>query len=347
MGLGNQLFCYVTARCIAADRNAEFGVVGMEILNRCLTGNNPEPFLDLGEVREAKISDFERIYEEKEERIYTGVCIHDLEHGCYVAGTDSAVLNASDGTLLSGNLQAESYLEAHWKDIKKWLKVKPDYDDYEYTRDNLCILNIRGGEYTAEPELFLRRKYWLDAMAHMKKIRPDMEFMIVTEDVEAAGKLLPEIEAHHFGIDRDYVTVKNARYLILSNSSFACFPAFTSETAKKIIAPKYWARHNVSDGYWASEQNIYSCFTYLDRDGKLFSAEECRMELERYKSENAAYAKRHQKPAGQKRKFMMQQAAFIRKKYYAGRAVRSMKRRLKRFWKKKAAGMSNRHEWKE
>lgn len=329
MGLGNQLFCYVTARCIAADRKAEFGVAGMEILNRYLTGSNPEPFMELWTGKEAQVSDFERIYEEKEERIYTGTCLHDLEHGCYVAGADPGVLQAADGTLLSGNLQAESYLEGHRDEIKEWLKVKPAYENYEYTRDNLCILNMRGGEYTAEPELFLRRKYWMDAMAHMKKIRPDMEFMIVTEDVEAARKLLPEIEAHHFSIDRDYVTVKNARYLILSNSSFACFPAFTSETARKIIAPKYWARHNVSDGYWASEQNIYSDFVYLDKKGKLFTAQECRMELERYKKENASYAGRHQKPAGQKKKAMRLQASLFRTMYYTGRAVRSMKRRLK------------------
>lgn len=82
---------------------------------------------------------------------------------------------------------------------------------------------------------------------------------------------------------KDYVTIKNAKYLILSNSSFAFFPAFTSETVEKVIAPKYWARHNVSDGYWASEQNIYEGFTYQDRKGRLFSAKECREELEEYK----------------------------------------------------------------
>ena len=40
---------------------------------------------------------------------------------------------------------------------------------YEYTRDNLCVLNLRGGEYASEPALFLRKKYWTDAMAQMEK----------------------------------------------------------------------------------------------------------------------------------------------------------------------------------
>lgn len=123
-------------------------------------------------------------------------------------------------------------------------------------------------------------------MAQMKKIRSDMEFMIVTDDVTMAHKLLPGIPAYHFPVPGDYVTVKNARYLIISNSSFACFPAFTSETVQKVIAPKYWARHNVSNGYWASEQNIYTGFEYLGRDGKLYDAQACREELETYRRQS-------------------------------------------------------------
>ena len=117
---------------------------------------------------------------------------------------------------------------------------------------------MRGGEYTGSPELLIDKRYWIQGIREMKKIRPDMEFMIITDDVETAGKMLPGIEAHHFDIGKDYVTLKNAYYLLLSNSSFACLPAHTSDTLKYAIAPKYWARHNVSDGYWASEQNIYS-----------------------------------------------------------------------------------------
>lgn len=54
-----------------------------------------------------------------------------------------------------------------------------------------------------------------------------------------------------------------------------------------MIAPKYWARHNVSDGFWASEQNIYSGWQYMDRKGYLFSSDECRRELEIYKKKKS------------------------------------------------------------
>ncbi|MBQ9613740.1 MAG: glycosyl transferase [Lachnospiraceae bacterium] len=274
-GLGNRLFCYITARCVAADRNAVFGTAGQQYLKLDYMD------LDLG----ARIDDpslFAR-YDEKEQRLYLKTSPHDMVHGCYVAGPDEGVKKIPDGTLLYGNLQAEEYFAGHRDEIRQWLKVKEEYDSYEYTADDLCILNMRGGEYADDPALFLRKRYWTDAMQLMRKEHPGMRFMIVTDDTAAAGKMFPDLPAHHFTPEKDYVTVKNARYLIMSNSSFAFFPAYTSNTLKRIIAPKYWARHNVSDGYWASAQNIYNDFLYLGRDGKLYTPEECRKELEDYR----------------------------------------------------------------
>jgi hypothetical protein len=282
-GLGNQLFCYISARCLAKDLCCEFGTAGQEQLAVNIHSKKGMYFMEmeLGSPI-TDVSSF-NVYREAEVRLYLKNCVHDMVYGCYVAGADEKLYEIKDNTLIYGNLQAQRYFLRHKEEIKKWLQVKEEYDSHEFTKDNLCIINVRGGEYADNRALFLRRSYWLYAMKHMKSIRSDMEFMIVTDDLEAARRLLPRVPAYHFDLAGDYVTIKNARYLILSNSTFAFFPAFTSETAMKIIAPKYWARHNVSDGYWAGEQNIYEDFVYLDRRGKLFTAEECRKELEEYK----------------------------------------------------------------
>lgn len=279
-GLGNQLFCYVSARCIAKDLGYEFGTAGQEQLGVNIHSKKGLYFMepDLG----AEIRDPEQygVYQEKDRRFYQKTCVHDMMHGCYVAGADEGVYQIPDHMLLYGNLQAERYFRHHKEEICKWLKVRPEYDSMEFHKENLCVINIRGGEYRDSRVLFLRRKYWLDAMAEMRKIREDMEFMTVTDDPAAARWILPEVKAFHFDLAGDYTAIKNASYLILSNSSFAFFPAFTSTTVKKIIAPKYWARHNCSHGYWASEQNIYEDFCYLDRQGKLWDAASCRREWE-------------------------------------------------------------------
>ncbi|MBR3807489.1 MAG: glycosyl transferase [Lachnospiraceae bacterium] len=296
-GLGNAIFCYVATRCVAKKQNAEFAVFGKERLSGIAGKGNGLYFMDLDfGIEGVSEEDFERVYYEKEDRIFLGNSKHDCKHGCYITGVDEHFMEVEDGTLLHGNMQAEEYLLPYKEEIKEWLKVKPEYDTYEFCKDNLCVINIRGGEYRGSPELYVDKKYWKHGMEYMKSIRPDMEFVIVTDDVEGANKILPGIPAYHGTLDQDYVRVKNAKYLLLSNSSFAFFPAFTSETVKEIVAPKYWARHNVSDGYWASEQNIYTGWKYLDRKGKVFSAEECRKELEAYKKRNSKYKRINKKP---------------------------------------------------
>lgn len=120
-------------------------------------------------------------------------------------------------------------------------------------------------------------------MVYMKKINSNMQFLIITEDVEAANIMFPKIPAYHLGMGEDYAAIHAAKYLIVSNSSFAFFPIFTSDNVETVIAPKFWAGYNYSDGYWASEQNIYTGWKYLGRDGNLYTADECRDELKRYK----------------------------------------------------------------
>ncbi len=330
-GLGNQLFCYVTARAVALERGCEFGTAGQERFAVNIHSDRGMYFMDmdLGHAITKEEKKNFRIYHDVEERLYIGNSAHDLTHGCYVAGADPGIHQVEDNTLIYGNMQDESYFIKYLPQVREWLKVKPAYDSYEYSRENLCIINMRGGEYTGSPELLIGRRYWINGMKEMKRIRPDMEFLIVTDDVKTANKILPGIEAHHFDIAKDYVTIKNAHYLLLSNSSFACLPAHTSETLQFAIAPKYWARHNVSDGYWASEQNIYSLFHYMDRKGRLFTAKECREELARYKETCAKYKRLNVRPTGARLLSGKLHAQYIYKKAYLCKIGRGVLRRLK------------------
>ena len=328
-GLGNQLFCYVVARCIAKEKKCEFGTANQQQMGNVFHSQRGMYFMDIdmgGEITPEMKESYSR-FDDADDRLYMGNSKHDMANGCYISGADECIHDVSDNTLIYGNMQAESYFEKYLEDIKSWLHVKEEADSHEYTRDNLCVINMRGGEYTNHPELYLDRRYWLGAIANMKKLRSDMEFMVVTEDVESAAKVLPEYEIHHFDMGKDYVTIKNARYLILSNSSFAVLPAMTSDTVQYIIAPKYWARHNVSDGFWSSEQNIYSFMHYQDKKGKLFTADECRQELEEYKKTSKLYARRNIRP-GKARYFCQ----IIRRKclygvFYLKKIWRSLERR--------------------
>ena len=332
-GLGNQLFCYVTTRCIAMKNGYDFSILGSETLANNIHSNCGLYFMDLDFGVPSKKEDYKREYWEREDRMFLPNSRHDLLHGAYVTGTDQELLNIEDNVLVGGNMQAEDYYIEYKDQIKQWLKVKPEYDCYDYSADDICVLHLRCTDYMDSPELFLHKKYWMDGMKRMREINPNMKFMIITNDVKEAEKLIPGVKAYCNDLAKDYSIIKNAKYLLLANSSFTYFPAFTSDVEQYIIAPKYWARHNVSDGYWASEQNIYEGFHYMDRHGKIFTAEECRQELESYKKNSKNYQRLNTKPTGITLKLYQCKSKWIYEKYYLDRVVRGVMRRGKKVLK--------------
>ena len=282
-GLGNQLWSYVVTRTIAIDKGYDFGIMspekfkGAEFLNLdfgkpVIGGSGPEggPPINLPD-------GIEFYYKEKD--------IYYEKYKVDVSDFDFELLRIQDKTKIDGIFQSEKYILHRKSEIREWLQVTQEFDLQEFSNDNVCILNVRGGEYKGNKELILTKKYWMDAINNMLLINNQMKFYIITDDVKYTRKLLPEYESFHFSIGKDYAIINNAHYLILSNSSFAFFPAWTNEKVKYIIAPKYWARHNISDGFWALSFNLYQGWLWQDRSGKLFSYSECENEYAIYRRE--------------------------------------------------------------
>ena len=242
--------------------------------------------LDMGQ--NVDVNRIETFYIEQEQRYFVNTCYHDMHIGCDVSLTDNKLKNISDNTHILGIMQSPDYFYHRIENVKKWLKVRPEYDNYDFCSDDICILNVRA---RFDSEIYLTRNYWINAINHMLDINPNMSFLVITEDPASTKKLLPELahNVYDFGIGEDYAIIKNAKYLIVSNSSFSIFPSLTSDTLKKVIAPKYMLRHNVSDGYWCQGCNIYPGYTYMDRNGLLFTYEECIEEYKEYDLKNNFY----------------------------------------------------------
>jgi hypothetical protein len=291
-GLGNQLACYVSTRAIAADRGVDFGIHDP---HGCWGDKRYNDkglyFMDLNLGNPVDESKIELFYNEKEYRYYNNTNYHDANFGCWVNITDTTLKNIPDNSHILGIMQGPDYFYHRIEEVKQWIKVKPEYDNYDYSSDDICILNVRAN---MDPWIYLPRPYWINAINHMLGINPNMQFLVITEDVESTKQLLPELadNIYDFGIGEDYSIIKNAKYLIASNSSFSIFPSLVSETLKYIIAPKYMLRHNVSDGFWCQGYNIYPTYTYMDRDGKLFTAEECINEFNDYNIKHKFYSEK-------------------------------------------------------
>lgn len=284
-GLGNQLWCYVVTRTIALDKGYDFGIMnGFKF--KCLNFMDLNLGLDVigGEGPEGG----------PPSKLPNGIINYYYEKfidkfSCLINIDDKKLFEISDNTKIDGIMQSENYILHRKSEIKNWLKVNENNDCYDFSDDNICIINLRGGEYVGLNSLFLTKKYWNDAINNMLNINKNLNFIVITDDVRIGELMFPNYPVYHFSIGKDYSIIKNAKYAIISNSSFAWFPLWTSDTIKYVIAPKYWARHNVSDGYWSCGYNITRNWLWMDREGKLFSYDECVLEFEEYKKRTKIY----------------------------------------------------------
>ncbi len=160
-----------------------------------------------------------------------------------------------DNTIIDGEFQDERYFEHRLPEIREWLKVEP-----LGLPDDLCIINFRGGEFALYPDLFLPREYWYDAIHLMQSKYPNIRFEVHTDDRVTARKFFPKFAIMQ-DMEWNWRSIRYAKHLILSNSSFAILPALLNENVKEVIAPKYWARRNTK--VWALPQNYYKKFQYI------------------------------------------------------------------------------------
>lgn len=263
-GLGNQLHCYITTRAMATSLGYEFGI------------HHPERFkghkflnLDFGCNVEGGHTYIEgqppSILPQGIENYYREHSVRTAD-GDDITPYDNNIFKLKDSTKVDGLLQGEDYFK-DFRDIirENWLKT-----ELLELPDNLCVVNFRGGEYAGVHRFFLRQKYWEDALMNMLVVKNDMKFVVVTDDVPLASSFFNRygIPVTH-NMENDYKMIQSANYLILSNSSFAFYPAWLNNRAKAIIAPRFWGRHNVSNGYWSIDQNYTAGWLYQDRNGNL------------------------------------------------------------------------------
>lgn len=235
-GIGNQLHRYVAARVLALDKGYEFGMKDAHLFKGYFMS------LDMGKPYIPAP--------------HTGLFLEErINHpsGADIRPYDTKIHQVEDDTLIDGEFQDERYFAHRLDEVREWLRVET-----LKLPDDLCIIAFRGGEYVGVPELFLPREYWERAISFMKFLHPGIRFEVHTDDVSTARHFFPYPCIHDPALN--WCSIRYAKHLILSNSSFGILPALLGE-AQEILAPKYWAGYNV--GFWKLPQNEYKRFTYL------------------------------------------------------------------------------------
>ncbi len=288
-GLGNQIWRYVCCRVFAEHHGYEWGV------------SHPGwrgPFLNIDWGKEVNLnveedSDFSMVegfkhyYKERFDH-------HKRAPGC-IGYPDNKFYELPDNCYINGTFQRMSYIEEHREKICSWLT----YDDKvtDYSSDNICVIQLRGGDYTTGHSM-LPPQYYQMAMQRMRENNPDIEFVIVTDDPGTASQYIPGVPVVGSAVSEekdqyqkniswykypggpvgiDYSILNTAKYAIISASTFAFWPIWTNNDLVNVIAPKYWFDWNISDGWWRMKDGIVNDqrWLWMDKEGGLYETNTC------------------------------------------------------------------------
>jgi hypothetical protein len=142
-------------------------------------------------------------------------------------------------------------------------------------------------------------------MQRMKENNPNIQFVIVTDDPATANRMIPGVpvvgsaiaeekdqDQKNIGwyvypggpVSMDYSILNTAKYAIISASTFAFWPIWTSSQLENVIAPMYWFDWSRSDGWWRMKDGIVGDdrWLWLDREGYLYSSDSCKQFAEEY-----------------------------------------------------------------
>lgn len=283
-GLGNQLWVYAVVRTLAEKNGFDFAFLSPQNFKF------PELNLDMGKkvpwrqngIPNSSLSNLFSNYL-REERYVNPV-------GVDISPMDARLLKLADSTKLDGYFQAEDLIHDNINQIREWFKV-PKIMNLD---ENVCVISFRGGEYLHHHQTFLGFHYYQNAMRLIKEVCPNVKFVVSTDDPEAAEVLIPNAEIlstptrSYLDIDQtkvafDFALLQNANFLILSNSSFSWWGAWTNSVVKKVIAPKYWGNFVANNGYWSQGESLTRGWTWLDKSGSDFTYDECKIEFTKFK----------------------------------------------------------------
>ena len=330
-GLGNQLWNIVAPRCIAEHRGFRWGVrrditnsgsgasnlqtVGLKTFKGCQFLTN----IDWGDEVTGGVTHQEG--QEPSElpdgiEYYGRERVDEYPYGFHELPNEDAMIyddllynTVPDNTKIDGTFQRLRFINDRRSDIIEWLK--PNITVTDYSSDDFCVIQFRGGEYLIT-SAWCPPEYYRMAADRMLEINPNMKFGVITDDPENAKKYIPwapiigasssdQIDplAHLQGsgfyvykggpIGIDYSILNNAVHSILTSSTFAFWPAWTNTKAKTIIAPKYWNDYKRSTGYWRGDDNIVDDWMYIDTSGIMMSGTDCKEEYREYRKRHEFY----------------------------------------------------------
>lgn len=257
-GLGNQLLSYIGVYSIAKYIKANFQVLGyshykgkaflplVEGINS-LSSENPSAIIrDLPQVEERQFYD------------------HSLK--AFLPIFDPSLLCLDETCLVNGLFHDLQYLTLAKTDVISLLRPVISLNEYT-SQENTLFINIRGGEYRRHPRLILPASYWHRSLRYALQAYPVNSVTVVTDDPEYASAIFPGVSIFTGSLVSCFASILNAKYCIISNSSFPVVPLMLNRFNPSVIAPVGWARYGHRSGKWASPSHFNPAWTWMSPNG--------------------------------------------------------------------------------
>jgi hypothetical protein len=253
--LGNNLFQYIFCRIAASNLNCNYYIPKSKIESELLYVDSNIKFrLNL------------ELPNEHNPHYWTESKIFNIDYGI----NDGLITNyiieyglnpidisrVNDGSLIIGYNQSESHMLKYRESIvNDWLKFNADLINrgveylFRFNPNEYCYVHFRGGDYTKIPNFYLPIGYYKKAIDTIKKYNPTLKFLIITDDLIEGKKLFNEYEVINNSEDIDFYLLANAKFSIISNSSFSWWASWLNSHKIVTIAPDNWFNYN---GYYGN-----------------------------------------------------------------------------------------------
>jgi hypothetical protein len=245
--LGNQMFQYSICRLIAHKNGFNFCIPseGNPSTNKVHIKNVFDN-LDLGIEDSNNVNYF---YEDDTTQVY-----------------NPNIFNTQNNTVLSGFFQTPKYFEGYEELVKSWFNIELNEKSKEilkkYNPEEYCYIHLRGLDYKNDTNWFLSIDYYQKSIDYIQNMYPNISFLIITDDINEAEKLFPNIKSISNDMITDFIILLNSNKLIISNSTFSWWAAWL-KTKEIIIAPNNWLNYNKPElGFYPVDIKTNN-FTYI------------------------------------------------------------------------------------
>jgi len=173
------------------------------------------------------------------------------------------VFDVTDFTEFRGFFQTDKYFNR--EDVKKWFKIKhnQEAEDFlkQYPRDEYCYINVRGGDQKTFI-LTLPQEYYDRAVSLMRCVKPDMKFVVITDETDFAKGYFPDFPVYSNSKETDFCVLHYTKYVISAISTFCWWAAYLQDD-NVVVAPHSWFNYNVRKGNFAPQDINTSKFIWI------------------------------------------------------------------------------------